>query len=138
MLTPIPKELIQQAWNYDIFLDREIASAGGRTKFMGAYMPSRLVHGLKVMRLFNEMDKMTDTDRTIISKVVGLVTGKMYPYDEEQRKTSEYFDLMDEAKEIKQEAKRAYRKGGKADIAEVERLKRLLKKKVEREKKRQK
>lgn len=82
MLAPLPKEVLQQAFNYDYFLKKKVETIPGeQTKFLGVDMPSRVVHGAKVIRLLNELDKLTAQDTDLLNKVTGIVTGKTYLFD---------------------------------------------------------
>jgi len=136
MFTPVPKEIIQQAFNYDIFLNRKIQRhMGERKRFIGMRLPVRAVHGLKIMRLLNEMDKMSDTDRDIVSRITAVATGKLYPFDEEQRKISEAFEFMDLGEEVRRSGKRALKEPG--GEKEAERLLEMMEKEYGKKKEEQ-
>lgn len=82
MLTPLPKEALQQMWNYDYFLKKKIEEIPGqKERFMGMNMPTRVTHSLKLIRALNEIDKMTKDDVDIMNKISGFLTGKTYLYD---------------------------------------------------------
>jgi hypothetical protein len=89
-LSPLPKELIQQLWNYDFYFKKNIdqlepligkRTLGQNEPFLGTQMPSRIVHGLKTVRLLNEIDKMTKPDSDLMQKMMGLFAGKNYSVD---------------------------------------------------------
>jgi hypothetical protein len=85
MLSPLPKELIQQLWNYDFFFKKEIEKYPGETtQFLGKEMPARTAHALKTIRLLNEIDKMGKEDQDIWTKVIQTMTGKNYSFNPDQ------------------------------------------------------
>ena len=84
-LSPIPKEVLQQIWNYDFYFKKEIQKYPGETtKFLGKDIPVRYVHGAKIIRMLNEIDKMTKSDSDLMTKMIGLLTGKLQTFDETQ------------------------------------------------------
>lgn len=81
-LAPLPKELIQQLFNYDIFTKKKIESIPGeKSTLFNQEVPARLAHGAKTIRLLNEIDKLTAPDKDLYSKIMGLAVGKNYPFD---------------------------------------------------------
>jgi hypothetical protein len=84
------------------------------------------VHGAKVVRLLNEIDKMSQTERSFWARMVGLITGKLYPYREESQIRSEQYNLQEFGKEVSQSARAAAKSGKPVDMKEVERLRKLL------------
>jgi len=128
MLSPLPKELIQQIYNYDFFMKRKIEQVPGqRERFLGREdIPTRIVHGAKIIRLLNEIDKLTDPERDLFLKVTSLLTGKTYPFNESKAARSHRFRIQAEIDEIQSALKRAQRKG---NANEADRLRALLQEK---------
>jgi hypothetical protein len=82
MMSPIPKEIIQQIYNHDFFMNREIEKIPGqKEKFLGMELPSRIVHGAKIVRALNELDKLSAEDTDFLNKISGVMSGKTYLYD---------------------------------------------------------
>lgn len=95
MLTPIPKELLQQMFNYDWFMKRKIERIPGeKGKFLGQTMPMRQIHAMKGIRLLNEIDKLTSNEGDFASKVLTLLTGKTYAFDEEKGMVNTYLEAQ--------------------------------------------
>jgi hypothetical protein len=83
-LAPLPKELIQQLWNYDFYFKRKIdidtntenmsgfdkVFGKSKTQMFRYNIPSKLAHGMKAIRLLNEIDKMTKQDAEVLDKML--------------------------------------------------------------------
>jgi hypothetical protein len=124
MLTPLPKELLQQMFNYDVFLKRKIENVPGeKVNFLGKRVPARIAHAAKIIRLLNEADKLSKPDVDLSTKIINLATGKLYPFNEQQGIIQNKFSTDDEIQAIEQGIKAANKAG---DQAEVQRLYRLL------------
>ena len=58
-LSPLPKELISQFFDYDPFFRSSITQHPEETqRYLGAIMPKRMAHVLRNIRLLNELDKL--------------------------------------------------------------------------------
>lgn len=124
MATPIPKEILQQMFNYDVFLKRPIESIPGeKVKFLGRSVPARVAHAAKLIRLLNEADKMSKDDVDISNKISSLLTGKTYPFDERKAIYQNKLRVDDDMKTLYRAADRAQARG---DSAEVQRIKQML------------
>lgn len=126
MLSPIPKEILQQAFNYDFFLKKKIEEIPGQKQvFLGQNLPSRFVHGAKIIRLLNEVDKMTSEDQSLWSKIGGLITGKTYTVDPDKAFMSNKIELDAKLDDVKKAIKREARKSN-PDKKEMARLINLM------------
>jgi len=99
MMAPIPKEIIQQIANYDFFFKKEIENHYGKT-FLGKHMPARVAHVLKNIRLLNEIDKMTDEDTELFTKIQQFFLGRGYTFDPAQGAVQHTKQIEDEIGEL--------------------------------------
>ena len=102
MLAPIPKQLIEQLWNYNLFTHKPIEAYEGQTKkFLRMELPARGVHAAKAIRLLSEMDKMTKEDASLFNKIVGISTGKNYTFNPTEEMISNVRDVSGKVNELK-------------------------------------
>lgn len=126
MMSPIPKEILQQVFNYDTFLKRKIqAVPGGKTKFLGGEFDSRVVHATKLVRLLNEMDKMTREDVDIMNKISGLLSGKTYLYDQLKGFDTNKYRVDSVIRDLRQALRNEVRKP-RPNQREIERLNAMI------------
>ncbi len=139
-LAPLPKELIQQLWNYDLYFKKEISNIKGqdwqdkllgadKTRVFNRDFPSKLAHGLKAIRLLNEVDKMTKSDSDLLSKMIGLFTGKNQTFDPKQARIQNAVRVNADIKEL---TSQLYREGNKKpmDKAEIQKIRAMIKEKA--------
>lgn len=88
MLSPLPKELMQQMFNYDPFFRSAIQKyPGEQERFLNIVMPKKISHVLKNVRIMGEADRIIKSfteDYGINPYEAGLryLTGfKLYPQD---------------------------------------------------------
>lgn len=111
MLTPIPKEVLQQMFNYDTFTKRKIEEIPGqKERFMRMNLPKRITHGAKVIRLLNEVDKLTKEDVELGTKISALATGKTYAVNEDDAYRYNRMRVQEEISELKTGLTREARK----------------------------
>ena len=120
MLNPIPKELLQQVINYDLYYERKITTfpedvnpiAGEQGNFMGATLNKRLIHLLKNIRLLNEFDRINPgnilgaerphhTELTPWNKIIRVFASTTYPYDPEHARQWWYRDFNRRTSELR-------------------------------------
>lgn len=88
-LTPLLKEPIQQVANRDFFTDREIDQGDDYQTLrilsgLKFDLSARQVHVLKNIRFISELDRLNDPQLGAWSKIVKILTGKLYPFNPEQ------------------------------------------------------
>lgn len=126
MMSPIPKEILQQAFNYDVFLKKKIATIPGqKTRFLGVDLPTQAVHAAKVVRLLNEVDKMTQEDVELANKITGILSGKTYLYDEQKGFNTNKYRVDDTIKELRQKLRQETVKN-RPNEREIERITALI------------
>lgn len=128
MVAPLPKETAQQLFNYDFFFKKKIETRPGqKVKFLGKDLPVKLVHGAKVIRLLNEIDKLTKEDSDFFTKAVGVMSGKNYMYNPTEQMQ---FNKSRVDKEIKDLYSAVYSEAAKGNTKEAERIMALIEEKV--------
>lgn len=131
MLAPIPKEVIQQMFNYDLYTKRKIESIPGeKTRLnIGPYTldaPSRVVHGAKLVRLLNEVDKLSKPEKENVGRFVEMFVGNTYTYDERKEKKSYQFQKRERMTELSRALKSQRNKKPRND-KEIKRILGLIK-----------
>jgi len=126
MLTPLLKEPMQQAVNRDIFFGREIDQGGEYERLVGVNMPKRLSHLLRNIRILNEADKLTKKDLSREAKIIGLITGKLYPLDVKKEKKFRKIKEQEKERNISGQLKRAKKRGDKEEVQRVLNLARKM------------
>ena len=82
MLSPLPKEALQQLWNRDIYTGKKLEDFAGETApFLGMQLPKRVIHGAKLIRMLNEIDKLTGSEKDTWDKTIGMLGFKNASYD---------------------------------------------------------
>jgi hypothetical protein len=141
-LAPLPKELIQQLWNYDIYFKKNIDIAANtenmtwvdkafgktKTRMFRKDMPTKLVHAMKAIRLLNEVDKMTKEDADLVTKMGGLFLGKNQTFDPKQGKIQNAVRVQIDIKEL---TSQLYREGNKKPMnkAEIQKIRAMIQEK---------
>jgi hypothetical protein len=128
MISPVPKEIIQQAMNRDFFMHKPIEKTPGQVADVlpGVALPVRLTHMLNAARPISEVGRLVTPrggqNASTLENAAGLtdsLTGfKARPFDEEQQgriaAMSDYYNKKDlygiAVKYLKDEAK--YRNAG--------------------------
>lgn len=139
-LAPLPKELIQQLWNYDFYFKRQISNVKGqnwvdkllgadKTRMVGIDMPTKLAHAAKAIRLLNELDKMSKEDADLITKMIGLFTGKNQTFDPQQARVQNATRVNADIEEL---TSQLYREGNKKPMnkAEIARIRAMIREKA--------
>jgi hypothetical protein len=139
-LAPLPKELIQQLWNYDLYYKKQISNVKGqnwqdkllgadKTRMFNRNIPTKLAHGLKAIRLLNEIDKMTKSDADLLTKMTGLLTGKNQTFDPKQARIQNALRVKTDIEEL---TSQLYREGNKKpmDKAEIQKIRAMIKEKA--------
>jgi len=140
-LAPLPKELIQQLWNYDFYFKKQISNVKGQNwvdKLLGADktrmfgkvdIPSKLAHGMKAIRLLNEIDKMSKQDADLLTKMVGIATGKNQVFDPQQARIQNALRVKNDIEEL---TSQLYREGNKKPMnkAEIQKIRAMIKEKA--------
>lgn len=139
-LAPIPKEILQQLWNYDYYYKSKISNIPGtnlRDMILGADnarmfnkdMPTKLVHAMKAIRLLNEMDKMTKSDSDLFTKVTGLLLGKNQTFDPQQARVQNAIRVKNDIEDL---TSQLYREGNKKPMnrAEIQKIRAMIREKA--------
>lgn len=139
-LAPLPKELIQQLWNYDLYYKKNISNIKGQNwvdKLLGADktrmfnsvdVPTKLAHGMKAIRLLNEIDRISKPDADLLSKMTGLLTGKNQTFDPQQAKIQNALRVKNDIDEL---TSQLYREGNKKPMnkAEIQKIRAMIREK---------
>lgn len=115
-VTPLVSTGLELATNRNFFFNRDISRFEGdlrqmNTPFGPVVMGAKWDHALRKVRLLNEMDKAFDTQQPVSSRALRLLTGKLYPFDEEKSKQYYTLDIKREIQAIRSAAKKAMIKG---------------------------
>lgn len=135
-LAPIPKEVLQQRWNYDFYFKNKIEKFTGEKKEFNLpglgkrNLPSRQVHALKLIRLLNEYDRMTKEDSDLYTKLMELFTGQAYPYTPEEAVGFNMYRVRDDMRTLRSGIIKESQKEV-LDQKEVERIIKMMEKKSE-------
>jgi hypothetical protein len=130
MLTPVPKELLQQLFNYDYFLKKKIQTIPGQKERLNLGplhldLPARITHGARLVRLLSEIDKLSKPEADIISKVSEALTSKTYLYNEQKSKRQNTFEVRSRIRDLKVALKREARRTPRNE-KEMERIRKLI------------
>ena len=136
MLTPVPKELIQQIFNYDFFLKKKIQRFSGEKDRLNIGpvkldADARFIHGLKLVRALREADQLSRPDMDFWTKVTEFMTSKTYTYDERRAKLSSHREIEEEMQTIKAALNREARKKPRNE-KEINRIRKLIRETAER------
>lgn len=135
MTAPLLKEPIQQIFNYDFFFKKAIEKKqlgfmGEKEKFLGMNLPKRITHGMKTIRLLNEIDKLSAPDKDLWNKIAGILSGKVYSYNPQQGLIANAARVDEDIKVITGEIyKQAGKKRSKDTDREINRLLQLIQEK---------
>jgi hypothetical protein len=141
-LAPLPKELIQQLWNYDFYFKRKIdidtntenmsgfdkVFGKSKTQMFRYNIPSKLAHGMKAIRLLNEIDKMTKQDAEVLDKMLGLFANTQ-TFDPKQARIQNARRVQTDIKEL---TAQLYKEGNKKpmDKVEIQKIRAMIKEKA--------
>jgi hypothetical protein len=130
MMTPLPKEILAQMFNYDTFLKRKIETIPGqKERFLGMNLPTRVIHAAKMVRLLNEVDKLTQPDTDLLNKITGLMTGKTYMTDDQKLFRGNKIRVDSEIKDLRAALRREAMKPNK-NLSEIVRISALIREKA--------
>lgn len=102
MLTPIPKEVIQQLFNYDFFLKRKISTLPGqKERIFGLDFNARLVHTAKLLRILKELDQLSAKDQDFTEKLTEALTSKTYVFNEQRARLRNKKEVDEKLKSIR-------------------------------------
>lgn len=129
LLTPFAKIPIEQAFNYDSFLNRKIEEFPGESqKLLGLDVRRRLVHASKIIRLFGEVDalmrgamnkELTEDELTALSKVSRALFGlKGYSVNISSQLRRQRF----ERQEMLQKRRSLLRRGDEANAETIDEI----------------
>lgn len=134
MIAPLPKEILQQAFNIDFLTHKPIekfkgekGELFGKREILGVPVTKRIVHGAKIIRMLNEIDKMTKEDSDMTDIILGLTTGKTYNFNPRDSRVANKFRVDEERKVLQSGLIAAKRKG---DMKEVARIKAMIQEKA--------
>uniref|UniRef100_A0A6M3XF90 Uncharacterized protein n=2 Tax=viral metagenome TaxID=1070528 RepID=A0A6M3XF90_9ZZZZ len=130
MLNPIPKEILQQIINYDLFYEREITAfpddvnplGGEQGNFLGMTLNKRLIHLMKNIRMLNEFDRINPgnilgserahhTELSPTNKVLRVFFSTTYPFDPEHARQWWYRDFNKRVSELRRQITYSARRG---------------------------
>ena len=117
-------------FNYDLYTKRKIESFSGETSRVhigpaGFDAPARVVHGAKLVRLLNEVDKLSRPEKEFGAKIVELAMGNTYTYDPKKAKKGYQIEKKKTISELRQGLNRE-RKKRPRNQGEINRIRQLI------------
>lgn len=135
-LTPLLKEPIQQIANRDFFTNREI-DTGDNYDTLTIFgkkvsLPARDIHVLKNFRILTELDRLASPDLSTSGKVAKVLTGKLYPLNEDKERRNRNIEFQERRKNLKSELRRARKDNNEGEVKRIlNRLRQISEKRAE-------
>jgi hypothetical protein len=123
MIAPVPKQVIEQLFNIDIYNKKRIEKGfGEKGKFLGKDLPKRIIHGAKSIRLLNEIDRLSKQEHDVFSYITSIMGGRSYMFDAKKERLNNKFRVDAEVRELESARRKEARRGNREEVRRLSKL----------------